>query len=87
MQELIFTERVETVRTGQPSSCGFIETVGDAIEIIQSLSPEKRDEDHWQRAETTLCEAAECPTNPTLLVFAEQAFREALKTEGWLQEN
>jgi len=86
MQELAFRTAIHVARTGQPSNFCNIATVSEALQIIYSLLSEIRETPHWQRAECTLVQAAECPENPTLLDFAEVALREAVAAEGWSRE-
>jgi hypothetical protein len=82
---LAFRSSIQLARTGQSSGYGRIATVGDALQIVRSLLPDDREKAHWQRAECMLAQAAECPTDATLLNFCESAFREALQAEGWLK--
>lgn len=81
-----FANRVRTCWVGQPESLSYIDGAGDAIRLLRGLLPKDQEKPHWREADCYLSQAVDCPENPTLLGFAEIAFRNALWAEGWLME-
>jgi hypothetical protein len=70
----------------------FINTVGEAIDLVNDLPEATQALPHWQQARSALYEAypddaagATClPPDPGKVKAAEEAFRAALKKQRWL---
>ena len=84
--DLPFARKIRTSDSARKMFPVFVETVPEAIDLVQELPRELRSEWHWQDAQKALWAALDNLGNKYLLQAAEDALCVALRAEDWLNE-